>query len=186
MKKIGIALGALLALAGLAAAALPWYVGMETEKRFQAGISNPDITNSPFALKLVQYRRGWTHSTALHRISLKAEPDVYFDVHHDIDHLPDPRVGLVRVRSTPRWPEQVQAAADYFSKQPAMTVDTVVDDRNVGMRIASPAFSRPLLTQPGETHLGRREARCVSLASKVKLDMSMPGSLSKAAAPQPT
>jgi len=178
MKKIGIALGALLALAGLAAAALPWYVGMETEKRFQAGISNPDITNSPFALKLVQYRRGWTHSTALHRISLKAEPDVYFDVHHDIDHLPDPRVGLVRVRSTPRWPEQVQAAADYyFGKQPAMTVDTVVDfDRNVGMRIASPAFSRPLLTQP-EVKLtwgGAKGALRFAGVSKVKLDMSMP------------
>jgi len=178
MKKIGIALGVLLVLAGAAAAALPWYVGMETEKHFQAAIVQPDSANSAFTLELVQYRRGWAHSVALHRISLKADPDVYFDIRHDIDHLPDPRAGLVHVRSMPRWPEQVQAAADYyFGKQPAVTVDTVVGlDRDVSMRIASPAFSRPLLTQP-EVKLtwgGADGALRFAGASKVKLEMSMP------------
>ena len=118
------------------------------------------------------------HSTALHRVSLSADPEVYFDIHHDIDHLPDPRAGLVRMRSTPRWPQQVQAAADYyFAKQPALTVDTVVDfERNVAVRIASPAFSRSLLTQPGVklTWGGAQGTLRFTGNSKMKLDVSMP------------
>jgi hypothetical protein len=115
---------------------------------------------------------------ALHRVSLKADPDVYFDVHHAIDHLPDPRAGLIHMRSTPRWPQQVQAAADYyFAKQPALTVDTVVDfEHNVAVRIASPAFSRPLLTQPDVklTWGGAQGTLRFSSGSKMKLYMSMP------------
>ena len=149
MKKIGMVLGLLLVLVAAAAAALPWYLGMEAEEHIREAIAERSGANSPFAVKLVQYERGWLQSTALHRVSLKADPAVYFDIHHDIDQLPDPH-GLVRMRSTPRWPQQVQAAADYyFAKQPAVTVDTVVDfERNVAVRISSPAFSRPLLTQP--------------------------------------
>jgi uncharacterized protein YdgA (DUF945 family) len=178
MRKIAVGLGAVLVVAGVAAAALPWYLGIETEKHIQAAIKEPHGANSAFSLRLVQYRRGWAHSVAVHRIGLKADPDVYFDIRHDIDHLPDPRGELVHVRSTPRWPEQVQAAADYyFGKQPAMTVDTVVDfDRNVDVSIASPAFSRRLRTQP-EVKLtwgGAQGALRFAGASKMKLELSMP------------
>ena len=178
MKKIGIALGLLLVVLAMAAAALPWYIGTQAEKRFRDGLQEGDGGNSPFAVKLVQYQRGWMHSTALHRISLRADPEVYFDIHHDIDHLPDPRAGLVQVRSTPRWPQAVQAAADYyFAKQPALTVDTVVDfERNVAVRIASPAFSRSLLTQPGVklTWGGAQGTLRFAGNSKMQLDVSMP------------
>jgi uncharacterized protein YdgA (DUF945 family) len=150
MKKIGIALGVLLALLVVVAAAVPWYVGVQAEQRFRDATRERNAGNSPLSVTLVQYQRGWLHSTALHRVSLKADPDVYFDVQHEIDHLPDPRAALWHVHSTPRWPQHVQAAADYyFAKQAAITVDTVVDfDRNVAVHIASPAFSRPLFTQP--------------------------------------
>ncbi len=178
MKKIGIALGLLLGAMVVGAAALPWYLGIEAEKHFRAGIAERSGGNSPFAVTLVQYRRGWLGSTALHRISLKADPEVYFDVHHDIDQLPDPRVGLLRMRSTPRWPQQVQAAADYyFAKQPALTVDTIVDfERNVAVRIASPAFSRSLLTQPDVklTWGGAQGTLRFTGSSKMKLDLNMP------------
>jgi uncharacterized protein YdgA (DUF945 family) len=178
MRKIAVVLGAVLVVAGVAAAALPWYLGMETEKHIRAAMKEPHGANSAFSLKLVQYQRGWAHSVAVHRIGLKADPDVYFDIRHDIDHLPDPRVGLVHVRSTPRWPQQVQAAADYyFAKQAAMTVDTVVDyERNVEVSIASPAFSRPLLTQP-EVKLtwgGAKGALRFAGGSKMKLELNMP------------
>jgi uncharacterized protein YdgA (DUF945 family) len=178
MKKLGIALGVLLALVAVAAAALPWYLGGEAEKRFREGLADHSGANSPLAVKLVRYERGWLESTALHRVSVKADPDVYFDVHHAIDHLPDPRVGLIHMRSTPRWPQQVQAAADYyFAKQPALSVDTLVDfERNVAVRISSPAFSRPLLTQPGVklTWGGAQGTLNFSAGSKMKLDLSMP------------
>lgn len=178
MKKVGIALGVVLALAAVAAAAMPWYLGVEAERRFREGLADSSGGSSPLALKLVRYERGWLASTALHRVSLKADPTVYFDVQHDIDHLPDPDEGLIHMRSTPRWPQQVQAAADYyFAKQPALTVDTLVDfDRNVAVRIASPAFSRPLLTQPDVklTWGGAQGTLSFSAGSKMKLDMSMP------------
>jgi uncharacterized protein YdgA (DUF945 family) len=178
MKKIGIALGLLVVLVGIAAAAVPWYLGIEAETRFRDGMAERSGGNSAFAVTLVQYRRGWLQSTALHRVSLKADPDVYFDIQHDIDHLPDMRGNLVRMRSTPRWPQQVQAAADYyFAKRPALTVDTTVDfERNVDVRITSPAFSRPLLTQP-EVKLtwgGAQGTLRFAGNSQMKLDMSMP------------
>ena len=105
MKKVGIALGVLLALVAVAAAVLPWYLGVEAEKRFQEGLAEYGSANSPFAVKLVRYERGWFESTALHRVSVKADPTIYFDVHHAIDHLPDPRVGFHTQRAqTPRQP----------------------------------------------------------------------------------
>ena len=178
MKKIGIALGVLLGLLVVAAGALPWYLGVQAEERLRAATAERNAAGSPFAVTLVQYRRGWLDSTALHRISLKADPSVHFDIQHDIEQLPDPSGNLVRIRSTPRWPEQVQAAADYyFAKQPALTVETVVDyERNVAVRISSPAFSRPLLTQPNVklTWGGAQGAMHFTGDSKMKLELSMP------------
>jgi uncharacterized protein YdgA (DUF945 family) len=178
MKKIGIALGLLLGLLAVAAAALPWYLGMEAEKHFRQATAERSKSNSPFAVTLVEYRRGWLGSTAVHRVSLKADSAVYFDIQHDIDQLPDPRGPVVRMRSTPRWPQQVQAAADYyFAKQPALTVETAVDyERNVSVSLSSPAFSRQLLTQPGVklTWGGAQGTLSFTGGSKMKLDVSMP------------
>ena len=151
MRKLKIALALVLCLIAGAAAAFPWYLGRQTEQRFLAGLEHPALgDNSAVAVSLVQYQRGWLNSFAVHRVALKADPEVYFDVHHAIRHLPDPERGLVMVHSTPRWPEKVQAAADYyFGEQPAVSVHTVVDfDRNVSMTVESPAFSKPMLTRP--------------------------------------
>jgi len=178
MKKLGIALLVLVMLVGVAAAAVPWYVGMETERHVRTQIKDPGGNGSAFALTLVQYERGWMRSTAVHRISLKADPQVYFEIHHDLRHLSDPRTGLVVVESTPRWPEKVQAAADYyFGKQPAVTLTTVVDfERNLDMRLKSPAFSKPLLTEPQTTLSwgGATGQLTVGGAAKMKLDMKVP------------
>ena len=75
---------------------------------------------------------------------------MHFDVHHAIRHLPGLDKSLVVVHSTPRWPDKVQAAADYyFANKPALSVHTVVRfDRSVSMAIESPAFSKPMLAQP--------------------------------------
>ena len=152
MKKLTIALGAVLLLAAGAAAAFPWYLGWQAEQRLRAGLDHPALTqNSAVVVALVQYDRGWLNSSAVHRVTLKADPQVYFDVHHAIRHLPDPERGLVMVHSTPRWPEKVQAAADYyFGDKPALSVHTVMRfDRNVTITVDSPAFSKPMLTDPG-------------------------------------
>jgi uncharacterized protein YdgA (DUF945 family) len=178
MKKIAIALGALVVLLAAAAAAAPWYLGMRTENELRARLKDSNGSGSPLRLTLVQYQRGWLSSTALHRVSLKSDADVYFDVRHEIEHVPTPGGSLVRIRSTPRWPEPVQAAADYyFGKQPALTVTTVVDfDRNVAIRLQSPSFSKPLLTQPAVKLSWGGAAGSLTFAgeSRMKLDVSMP------------
>jgi len=152
MRKLKIALAVVLLVAAGAAAAFPWYLGWQTEQRLRAGLDHPALgDNSALAVALVQYERGWLHSYAVHRVTLKADPQVYFDVHHAIRHLPDPERGVVMVHSTPRWPQKVQAAADYyFGDKAAVSVHTVVGfDRNVSMTLESPAFSKPMLTEPG-------------------------------------
>jgi len=154
MKTVKIALVVLLLLVAAAGAAFPWYLGWETEQGFKQGLDHAALGgNSPMSVSLVRYERGWLHSTAVHRVTLKADPEVHFDVLHDIRHLPDPKQGLVIVQSTPRWPEKVQAAADYyFGGKPALSLQTVKRfDRSVSMTLESPAFSKPMLTEPGVT-----------------------------------
>jgi len=178
MKKIAIALTALVVLLAAAAAAYPWYLGMQTETELRAQLKGSDGIGSPVRVTLVQYQRGWISSTALHRVSLKSDANVYFDVHHEIDHVPDLSGSLVRIKSTPRWPEEVQAAADYyFAKQPALTLSTSVDfEHNVAIRLNSPAFSKPLLTRP-ELKLiwgGATGSLAFSDESRMKLEINVP------------
>jgi hypothetical protein len=154
MKKLAISLAVIAALAAAAGAAVPWYVGMETEKYFQSQLNEALLgTNSSVTVKMVQYDRGWLGATAVQRVALKADPSVQFDIHHQIDHLPDPSTGWLKVHSTPRWPKDVQAGADYyFGNQPALTLDSVLDfDGHLTTTLASPAFSKPMLKSPDTT-----------------------------------
>jgi uncharacterized protein YdgA (DUF945 family) len=159
MKTVKIGLAVLLLLAASAAAAFPWYLGLRTERGFHAALEQGVLRDiglgggSPLSVSLVRYERGWLHSTAVHRVALKADPEVSFEVHHAIRHVPDPKRGFVVVESTPRWSEKVQSAADYyFGGKPAISVHSVMDfDRVLSMTLESPAFSKPLLTEPGVT-----------------------------------
>jgi uncharacterized protein YdgA (DUF945 family) len=154
MKKLVIGLAVVALLAGAAAAAVPWYVGMETEKYFQSQPNETLLgTNSSVTVKIVEYERGWLRATAVQRVALKTDPSVQFEIHHAIDHLPDPSVGWLKVHSTPRWPKEVQAGADYyFGNQPALTLDSVLDfDGRLTTTVTSPAFSKPMLKSPDTT-----------------------------------
>jgi uncharacterized protein YdgA (DUF945 family) len=179
MNKLTIGAAALVLTAGAAAAAFPWYVGLKTEQHFVRALGTGVIgANSPVSVTLVQYRRGWLHSTATHRIALKADPEVSFSVQHAIRHVPDPARGFVVIRSTPQWPKPVQAAADYyFGGKPAFAVQTVVRfDRTVGIDIESPAFAKPMLAQPQVklTWGGASGTLSVAQGSKVKVVMQLP------------
>jgi uncharacterized protein YdgA (DUF945 family) len=151
MKKVAISLAVVAAIAGAAGAAVPWYVGMETEKYFQTQLNESLLgPNSSITVKVMKYDRGWLGATAVQRVALKADPAVQFEIHHEIRHLPDPRTGWLSVRSTPRWPKEVQAGADYyFGGQPALTLDSVLSyDGQLTTAVTSPAFSKPMLKSP--------------------------------------
>jgi uncharacterized protein YdgA (DUF945 family) len=150
MNKLTIGAAALLVTGAAAAAAFPWYVGVRVEQQIIGALAQGADGNSPISVTLVQYRRGWLHSTAMHRVALKADPEVHFDVQHAIRQVPDPTKGFVVIQSTPQWPKKVQAAADYyFGGKPAFSAQTVVRfDRSVRMSVDSPAFSKPMLAQP--------------------------------------
>jgi uncharacterized protein YdgA (DUF945 family) len=173
MNKLTIGAAALLAIGAAASAAFPWYVGVQVEQQIVAALSEGDNDKSPIAVTLVQYRRGWLHSAATHRVSLRAEPEVYFDVHHAIRQIPDPTRGWVVIQSTPQWPKAVQAAADYyFGGKPAFSAQTVVRlDRSVGMTIESPAFSKPMLAQPEVKLTWGGANGTMSLVQRTKLTM---------------
>jgi uncharacterized protein YdgA (DUF945 family) len=151
MKKLAISLAVVAALAAAAGAAVPWYVGMETEKYFHAQLNESILgPDASVTLKMVQYDRGWLGATAVQRFALKADPSVQFDIRHEINHIPDPNSGWVTVRSTPRWPKEVQAAADYyFGNQPALTLDSALSfEGQITTRVTSPSFSKPMLKSP--------------------------------------
>jgi uncharacterized protein YdgA (DUF945 family) len=181
MNKLTIGAVALLLAGGAAAAAFPWYLGVKTEQKIVAALAS-DVTGgagSPVSVTLVQYRRGWLHSSAIHRIALKADPEVHFDVNHAIRHVPDPGKGFVVIQSTPQWPQKVQAAADYyFGGKPAFSVQTVVRfDRSMGVSVESPAFSKPMLAQP-EVKLswgGATGTMSVAGGNKTAMELTMPG-----------
>ena len=179
MNKLTIGAAALLVTGAAAAAAFPWYVGVEVEQQIVAALAKDAADgNSPVAITLVQYRRGWLHSAATHRVALKADPEVHFDVHHAIRHVPDPTRGFVVIQSTPQWPKKVQAAADYyFGSKPAFSAQTVVAfDQTVAMSVESPAFSKPMLAQP-EVKLtwgGANGSMSLTERTKMTLALEMP------------
>lgn len=176
MNKLTIGAVALVLTGSAAAAAFPWYVGMKTEQRFVQTLGTGVMSaNAPVSVTLVQYRRGWLHSSATHRVALKADPEVSFTVQHAIRHVPDPQKGFVVIRSTPQWPQAVQAAADYyFGGKPAVSVQTVYRfDRTLGIDIESPAFDKPMLAQP-DVKLGwGGAAGSVSVSERAKVDLAM-------------
>jgi uncharacterized protein YdgA (DUF945 family) len=176
MNKLTIGAAALVLTGAAAAAAFPWYVGWKAEQRFAAEVSeNAANQNSPVTVTLVTYRRGWLNSSATHRVALKIDPTVYFDVNHSVRHVPDPTRGFVVIESTPKWPKEVQAAADYyFGSKPAFAVQTVVRfDRSLGMTVESPAFSKPMLAQPSMKLTWGGATGTVSVHGGSKMDMAL-------------
>jgi uncharacterized protein YdgA (DUF945 family) len=135
-----------------AACALPWYLGMQTEQSMRAEVSRlASSVQSPLNVTFMRYDRGWLSSTAVSRLTLKAEPSVYLEMRHEISQLPWPGTGWVRVRSVPQWNKDVKAVLDhYFAGRPALTVDTVLDfDGSRKTTFSSPAFNQPLHDAPG-------------------------------------
>src|SRR6185295_7041241 len=135
-----------------AACTFPWYLGMQTEQAMRAEVSKL-ASNAQFPLNVtfMRYDRGWLSSTAVTRLTLKAEPNVYLDVRHEISQLPRPKSGWVHVRSVPQWNGQIKTALDhYFDGQPALIVDSIVGyDGSRNTTFSSPAFSRPVHGAPG-------------------------------------
>lgn len=130
-----------------AACAVPLYVGMQTEQAMRAEATElAGSAQFPLNVTYTRYDRGWLSSSAVSRLTLKAEPDIYLDVRHDISHLPDPRVGWVQVHSVPQWSGPAKAMFDqYFGGQPALTVDTVIGfDGSRQTVFSSPPFSKAM------------------------------------------
>jgi uncharacterized protein YdgA (DUF945 family) len=136
-----------------AACAAPWYNGTRVENSMREYIEQGNADkHTPFAMTTVSFQHGWLSSEAVTRISLKADPNIHFDVHHHIAQLPD-RMGWVRVHSVPQWTGEAKAALDYyFGGQPALAIDTLVSyDGNHISEIYSPAFNKPLHQHPEAT-----------------------------------
>ena len=181
MNKLTIGVVAAVVVTGAAgAAALPWYLGWRTEHGFAEVLRQTQAgnANSPLAITLVQYRRGWLSSEVTHRISMKSDPDAYFTIKHAVRHVPDPGKGFVVIQSTPVWPQKVQAAADYyFGGKPAFEVQSVVRfDRSLAMTLESPQFSKQMLAQPAMklTWGGASGTVTTADASKMNLVLDLP------------
>jgi uncharacterized protein YdgA (DUF945 family) len=129
------------------ACALPWYLGMQAEQGMRAEVSKlASSAQFPLNVTFMRYDRGWLSSNAVTRLTLKAEPSFFLDVHHEISHLPQPRSGWVRVRSIPQWNGEMKAVLDhYFSGRPALTVESVFGfDGSRKTTFSSPPFDQPL------------------------------------------
>ena len=140
------------AILAAAACTLPWYLGMQTEQAMRAEVSKlASSAQFPLNVTFMRYDRGWLSSTAVTRLTLKVEPNVYLDVRHEISQLPRPGAGWVHVRSVPQWNGEIKTALDhYFDGQPALIVDSIVGyDGSRNTTFSSPAFSRPLHGAPG-------------------------------------
>ncbi len=151
MNKLAL-IAAPVTIVAAAACALPWYLGMQTEQAMRAEVSKmASSAQSPLNVTFMRYDRGWLSSTAVTRLTLKAEPSLYLDVRHDISQLPQPGAGWVHVRSVPQWNGEIKTAFDhYFAGQPALTVDSVAGfDGSRKTTFSSPAFSQPLRETPG-------------------------------------
>ncbi|HYL18941.1 MAG TPA: DUF945 family protein [Burkholderiales bacterium] len=151
MKKtalIVVPLGILVATA----CAAPWYVGVQTEEAMRVEATKlASSAQFPLNVSYTHYERGWLSSSAVTRLTLKAEPSIYLDVRHEISQLPDPRAGWVQVHSVPQWSGPVKQVLDhYFGGQPAFAVDTVVGfDGSRQTVLSSPAFSKPVHDSSG-------------------------------------
>ena len=63
------------AILAAAACALPWYLGMQTEQAMRAEVSKmASSAQFPLNVTFMRYDRGWLSSTAVTRLTLKAEP----------------------------------------------------------------------------------------------------------------
>jgi uncharacterized protein YdgA (DUF945 family) len=152
MKKIAWVAVPLLVIAA-AAGAGPWYAGMRAEQALRANAESFGTDKqSPLAISYTRFERGWRNSRAVTRVALKADPAVYFDVQHEISHMPD-RESWMRVRSVPQISGAMKANLDYyFGGQAPLVIDTVIGyDGSRVTQFTSPAFSKPLHQRPETT-----------------------------------
>lgn len=74
MNKLAL-VAAPIAILAAVACALPWYVGVQVERSIREEVSRfADSPWLPFSVALTHYDRGLFSSTAITRITLKAQP----------------------------------------------------------------------------------------------------------------
>jgi uncharacterized protein YdgA (DUF945 family) len=125
---------------------------MQAEQAMRAEVNKmAGSAQFPLNVTFMRYDRGWLSSTAVTRLTLKAEPSIYLDLRHEISQLPGPGRGWMRVRSVPQWNGGIKTTLDhYFAGQPALTVESVVGfDGSRRTTFSSPAFSQPVQEAPG-------------------------------------
>ncbi len=147
MKKILLSLAVVIPL--LAAAALPWWFGHETEKHFRA-LLTASADHGELTAELVRYERGWLHTSAetVHR---HPTAPLELRVSHDIHHGPLPfgnggptGIQLARVESRLSLHSSDVRIQGELKQIPAIeSVATVGLDRQGLARLHQPAWTRP-------------------------------------------
>src|SRR5262249_16110607 len=117
-----------LTIIAAAACAVPWYLGLQAEQAMRSELSAVSgHAQFPLNVAFMRYDRGRLSSTVVTRLPLKAQPNLYLDVKHEISQVPTPGVGWLRVRSEPQFNGAIKPIFErYFAGQPAITVDSIV------------------------------------------------------------
>jgi uncharacterized protein YdgA (DUF945 family) len=147
MKKALIALGVLVAVLGVVAAAAPWYVGYQAQRNLNEWIAKanaaPDAT---YTMSVASYDRGWRRSVAVIRIAALGDPKTFIELRQGVRHGPDPSFGWVATELTPVWDGNVRAVVQhFFGDEPAFRIASRQGfDGMWNVTVASPAFDKPL------------------------------------------
>jgi uncharacterized protein YdgA (DUF945 family) len=154
MKKILIALGALVAVLAAVAAGAPWYVGRQAENDLNDWIAKANAAPSAtYALSVARYARGWRQSSAVLRVAARVDSKRFVELHQRVRHGPDPDFGWLAVEVTPAPEGELHAALQrFFGDEPALTVASQQGFDGVWkMTIASPKFEKPLTSGKAAT-----------------------------------
>ncbi|MGH8680962.1 MAG: DUF945 family protein [Burkholderiales bacterium] len=147
MKKALIALAAVVAVLGAAAAAAPWYVGYRTQHNLNEWIAKASAApDASYTISVASYDRGWRRSVVVTRIAALGDARMFVDLRHVIRHGPDPRFGWLAADTAPEWAGELRAALQpFFGDAPAFGVASQQGfDGAWRMTFASPAFEKPL------------------------------------------
>jgi len=145
MRKSVVA-GTVLAVAAGAWAGAPYATGMWAEQAFRANLKA--LSGHPqVAIELTAYERGWRHSRAASRLTLKApERAITFRLQHQIEHGPTLSLpALARVTTTPTiTAERARTVAHYFGdKAPLKSQVRIGFTGAQHLTFASPAYHGP-------------------------------------------